>query len=60
MEEIRQLEGRHSNRSEQELADAAWRKLQFDFPIVQDDELAALLAVFRSVHGLGLAWCEEG
>jgi hypothetical protein len=47
VEEIRRAEGARAARSEEERAADAWRKLQFDFPVVPDDELAALAAVFR-------------
>jgi hypothetical protein len=47
---IRALEGselRRLNRSPQQLADAAWQKLQYDFPVVETEELQALLCAFR-------------
>lgn len=44
---IEELEYRRLNRSPQQLADAAWQKLQFDLPLVETAELQALLDIFR-------------
>lgn len=44
---IEELEIRRANRTPQELADAAWQKLQYDLPVVERDELQALLAHLR-------------
>jgi hypothetical protein len=44
---IEDLELRRINRSPQQLADAAWQKLQYDFPLVETEELQALLEAFR-------------
>lgn len=46
---IEELEVRRATRSPQQLADAAWQKLQYDFPLVETCELQALLEAFRSV-----------
>jgi hypothetical protein len=46
---IEELEIRRSNRSAQQLADAAWQKLQFDLPVLEVDELQALLEHLRCV-----------
>lgn len=44
---IEELEIRRSTRSAQELADSGWQKLQFDLPLVETEELQALLDAFR-------------
>jgi hypothetical protein len=49
---IEDLKLRRNNRSPQQLADAAWQKLQYDFPLVETEELQALLETFRYMHGL--------
>lgn len=46
---IEELEVRRVQRSPQQLADAAWQKLQYDFPLVETAELQALLGVIRWV-----------
>lgn len=48
---IEDLELRRINRSPQQLADAAWQKLQYDFPLVETEELQALLGAFRYKDG---------
>lgn len=45
---IEELELRRTNRSQQQLADDAWAKLQYDLPVVDVVELQALVEVFRS------------
>lgn len=56
---LEESELRRLNRSPQQLADAAWQKLQYDFPLVETEELQALLEAFRcdvhTLHGL-LPW----
>lgn len=44
---IEELEQKRLTRSPQQLADAAWQKLQFDFPVIDSRELQALLEAFR-------------
>jgi hypothetical protein len=44
---IEELETRRSNRPSQQLADAAWQKLQFDLPVLEVAELQALLDHMR-------------
>lgn len=44
---IEDLELRRITRSAQELADTAWEKLQYDLPVVEPLELAALVDRLR-------------
>lgn len=46
---IEELEVRRINRPSQQLADAAWQKLQFDLPVLEVAELQALLDQLRCV-----------
>lgn len=46
---IEDLELHRVNRSDEELADAAWQKLQYDLPVVESAELAALVKRLRLV-----------
>jgi hypothetical protein len=46
---IEELEIRRTNRPSQQLADAAWQKLQFDLPVLEVAELQALLELLRYV-----------
>jgi hypothetical protein len=46
---IEELEIRRSNRPAQQLADAAWQKLQYDLPLLEVAELQALLEHLRCV-----------
>ncbi|KAF6254187.1 hypothetical protein COO60DRAFT_346605 [Scenedesmus sp. NREL 46B-D3] len=45
---IEELEIRRINKPSQQLADAAWQKLQFDLPVLEVAELQALLEHLRS------------
>jgi hypothetical protein len=49
---IEDLELRRNNRSPEQLAGAAWQKLQYDFPLVETEELQALLDTFSGT-GIG-------
>lgn len=49
---IETLELRRSNLSDEELAESAWQKLQFDLPVVEARELAALVDRLRCVRDL--------
>lgn len=44
---IEELELRRVSRTTQQLADAAWEKLQYDLPVVEATELAALVEMLR-------------
>lgn len=44
---IKELELRRACKTEQELADCAWNKLQYDLPALEPAELQALLQQFR-------------
>lgn len=52
---LEESELRRLSRSPQQLADAAWQKLQYDFPLVETAELQALLEAFRYTS-LGRLW----
>lgn len=45
---LEESELRRLRRSPQQLADAAWQKLQYDFPLVETAELQALLEAFSA------------
>jgi hypothetical protein len=46
---IKELELRRSSKSQQELADTAWDKLQYDLPVLETAELQALLQQLRYI-----------
>eukprot|EP00775_Hariotina_reticulata_P005054 gene5054-5295_t len=45
---IKELELRRASKTQQELADCAWNKLQYDLPVLEPAELQALLQQFRN------------